>query len=262
MLAQVIALQLDIVWENKAANHDKVRALLERARPEPSALVVLPEMFATGFSMKVTRIDEGEERPSERFLAALAQEFGVYVTGGLVNRAPDRRGLNQSLTFDPEGREVARYDKMHPFSFAKEDQHYAAGSTPLTFPWQGFSVCPVICYDLRFPELFRAGTRLGAEIFTVIANWPARREQHWLTLLQARAIENQAYVVGVNRAGNDPWLHYSGRSLIVDPKGEIIADAGAAEGAISALLDRAALSAWRAEFPALHDMRADLLPPL
>lgn len=257
---KLIACQTDIHWEDKSANQDRVRRLLAGASPDPGALVVLPEMFATGFSMKVARVTEGEERPTERFLADLAREFGVYLAGGLVNRNPDGRGLNQCLVVDPEGREIARYSKMHPFSFAKEDRHYAPGPGPVTFGWQGACVAPTICYDLRFPELYRAGVLAGAQVFTVIANWPARRERHWTSLLVARAIENQAWVVGVNRCGNDPWLNYSGRSLIVNPRGEVVADAGNDECVVKADVDVADLESYRAEFPALQDMRDDLMP--
>jgi predicted amidohydrolase len=120
---------------------------------------------------------------------------------------------------------------------------------------EGWNVQPTICYDLRFPELYRATGVRGAELICVIANWPAARESHWLTLLKARAIENQAYVAGVNRCGRDPNVEYSGRSQIIDPRGEVVADAGSAETIIAAELDREALRAYRAKFPALNDAR-------
>jgi predicted amidohydrolase len=121
-------------------------------------------------------------------------------------------------------------------------------------------VCPFICYDLRFPELFRQGARHGAELFVVIANWPSMREDHWVTLLRARAIENQAYVAAANRCGKDPWLPYPGRSLIVDPHGAVLIDAGPAETAISADIDPANVRSWRNEFPILRDMREVFVP--
>ncbi len=259
---RVIAVQYPMVWEDKRATIDHLRIVLDVYRPEPGSLVVLPEMYSTGFSMKVAKIAEGEAREAERFLAEVAQSLHVTVTGGVVNRASDGRGLNQCVTVGPDGNEIARYTKMHPFSFAKEDKHYASGTAPVVYEWAGATVAPTICYDLRFPELYRAGVRCGAQLFTVIACWPARREAHWVNLLIARAIENQAYVVGVNRVGDDPWLSYGGRSLIVDPRGEILADAAASEGLISAEIDLDALRAYRAEFPALADMRGELLGTL
>ncbi|HKG80277.1 MAG TPA: nitrilase-related carbon-nitrogen hydrolase, partial [Pyrinomonadaceae bacterium] len=117
-----------------------------------------------------------------------------------------------------------------------------------------FTVSPFICYDLRFPEIFRAAVFQGAQLFVVIANWPASRVRHWITLLKARAIENQAYVMGVNRCGNDPKLSYSGHSMIIDPRGEVLADASEVEGVISAEIDAEALAQYRREFPFLNDI--------
>jgi predicted amidohydrolase len=136
-----------------------------------------------------------------------------------------------------------------------ESANYQAGREVAVFPWQGFTVAPFICYDLRFPEHFRAATRRGAQLITVIANWPVKRIGHWVTLLQARAIENQAYVAGVNRCGADPTLTYNGRSLIVSPKGDILADAGHGESVISAEVNLQELLDYRRELPFLADMR-------
>jgi len=247
--------QTDITWENKPANHARVEKLLHAARPEPGSLVLLPEMFSTGFSMNVSGIREGSAGDTETFLARLAQQFGAYVIGGLVTAAADGQGYNQAAVFGPEGRELTRYAKMQPFSLGAETRHYHSGKEPVFFMWQNLTVSPFICYDLRFPELFRGSVRKGAQLFTVIANWPVTRIQHWITLLQARAIENQAYVAGVNRCGNDPKYTYNGRSIIVDPHGNILADAGDGERVISAEIDPKVVVKWREDFPALRDMR-------
>ncbi|HUR47396.1 MAG TPA: carbon-nitrogen family hydrolase [Candidatus Saccharimonadales bacterium] len=252
---KIFCCQHDIVWENKAANHAKVRMLLKAANIPQGALVLLPELFSTGFSMNVPGICEGPARETEEFLIELAQELNATVMGGAVVTGADGRGRNQALVFSPEGRELARYSKMQPFSLGGELQHYTPGEEIVTFAWGGFTVAPFICYDLRFPELFRAAARKGAHLITVIANWPVTRIQHWITLLQARAIENQAYVAGVNRCGTDPRYVYNGRSIIVNPHGDIIADAGNGESVIGADLDLAAVVKWRADFPALQDMR-------
>jgi predicted amidohydrolase len=121
------------------------------------------------------------------------------------------------------------------------------------FEWAGLKISPLICYDLRFPELARAAVKLGAEVLVYIAAWPVKRYHHWITLLQARAIENQACVIGVNRTGQDPQFSYNGRSLVVDPHGIIIADAGEREQALRAELDTQVIRDWRAQFPALRD---------
>jgi predicted amidohydrolase len=247
--------QFDIAWEEKPANFDRVRRLLEDAAPAPGSLAILPEMFATGFSMNVAGIAEDERGETAAFLSGLAKDLGVFLIGGVVTRGAGGKGRNEALAFDPEGREVARYCKLHPFSYGGETAHYESGERPVRFEAGGFRVTPFICYDLRFPEIFRSEARRGTQLFAVIADWPEARESHWATLLQARAIENQAYVMGVNRCGDDPKLSYSGRSLIVDPRGEILADAGRGEAVISAELDPDALSEYRRVFPALKDMR-------
>ena len=248
--------QTDIVWENKPANFAKVRSLLAAAAPAPDSLVLLPEMFATGFSMNVTGIREGNPPETAAFLAQTAKELGVFLLGGVVTTTPDGRGRNQSVVFTPQGKENARYTKMQPFNLGGEGQHYTAGTEIITFDWQGFTVAPFVCYDLRFPELFRQAARHGAQLYAVIANWPVTRIQHWITLLQARAIENQAYVAGVNRCGSDPRYTYTGASLIINPRGEIIADAGTHEGVIHAEVELAKLLDYRAEVPFLKDMRS------
>lgn len=251
----VVCCQLNIAWEDKAANFAAVRRILDGAEVPPGSLVVLPEMFGTGFSMNVASIAEGRPSETEAFLSLLARERGAYVLGGLVAAAPGGKGANEAVAFSPEGDLVARYRKIHPFSYAEEDRHYAPGGEVVTFDWRGAQVSPFICYDLRFPEVFRAATRRGAQVLVVIANWPSTRVEHWVTLLRARAIENQAFVVGVNRCGADPKLSYPGRSMVIGPEGQVLADAGAAEGAACAELELGALEAWRREFPVLRDIR-------
>jgi predicted amidohydrolase len=252
---KLVGVQLDIVWEDKVATFDRVRRLLDAAPPEAGSLVVLPEMFSTGFSMNVGAVQEGAERPAERFLESLARQYNVCVLGGVVNVGRDGRGVNQALAFAPDGRQLVRYDKIHPFTMGEESRHYAGGNALQFFEWGGLRVCPQVCYDLRFPETFRHAVTHGAELFAVIANWPSYREQHWTTLLAARAIENLAYVIGVNRAGTDPKHPYPGRSQIIDPKGKVLADAGVDEGLVTAGVDQAAVRSWRSEFPALADMK-------
>lgn len=251
----VTACQLDIVWENKPANHAKVRQLLERAAPPPGALVVLPEMFASGFSMRPAAISDSRTRETQGFLADTAQTLGIYLVGGVVTDGNARLGRNECVGYDPQGRELVRYCKLHPFTLGGESKHYEAGEKISLFEWGGFKVAPFICYDLRFPEIFRAAVRQGANLFLVIASWPVVRIDHWNALLKARAIENQAYVAGVNRCGQDPQLSYSGQSQIVSFTGESIATAGEEEGSCQAELSRADLSDYRQRLPFLADMR-------
>jgi predicted amidohydrolase len=251
---KIYGVQLDIVWENKPANYERVKALLQAAAPEPGSMVLLPEMFATGFSMNVKAIREKAGGKTEKFVSRLARDFQVYVTAGVVQATSDR-GYNQSVTFSPAGAEIARYSKLQTFTLGGESANYEAGRAVATWKWNGLSVSPFVCYDLRFPEHFRTAARAGAEVMTVIANWPVARIQHWVTLLQARAIENQCFVAGVNRCGTDPKLTYNGRSLLVNPKGEILADAGNGECVIHAELDVKLLRSYRKDFPFLKDMK-------
>lgn len=252
--------QMNIEWEDPNENLTSVMGLLRTADDDEltGSLIVLPEMFTSGFSMSVAAAAQDDRRQIEKFLSNLAERYHWTMVGGVTNRAKSGKGLNESVVFGPDGKLLARYTKMHPFTPAGEKDNYEAGSEIVLFDWNGLKVCPLICYDLRFPELFRIATRRGAEMFVVIANWPDARIAHWTALLTARAIENQAYVVGVNRVGDDPNLHYTGQSAIIDPQGKTIINAGDREVVVSASIDAESLRDYRTRFPILSDMRADL----
>jgi len=250
---QVHAVQLDIIWEDKAANRRRVRELVEKSAPTPDSLIILPEMFSTGFSLDVQMTRQSPDRDEESYLKALAMDFRSFVTAGVVTPGEGALSHNEAVAFSPGGELLARYAKIHPFSLGGEAEAHAPGKGIVTFPCGRFQVAPFVCYDLRFPEIFRAAAKKGASLFVVMALWPVKRQQHWLTLLQARAIENQAYVIGVNRVGAEPKYQYAGRSVVVDPHGVIIADAGEREHVLSASLDPEVVSSWRRDFPALRD---------
>lgn len=249
--------QFSPVWEDRAANHARVQEMLAKAAPAPGGLIILPETFSTGFSLNTAITAEPEKGPTEQFLAEIARQHQCAVLGGLVTQTADGRGMNQSLTVAPDGQILARYTKNRPFSLIGEDRAHAAGRSVGIFEWQGLKIAPLICYDLRFPELARAAVREGAEVLLYIAAWPIKRVQHWITLLQARAIENLAFVIGVNRCGTDPDFTYPGRSLVVDPHGIILADAADREQVLSVPIDIEVARAWRREFPALRDAALD-----
>jgi predicted amidohydrolase len=251
--------QLDIAWEDKPANFARVEALLRAAAPTPGSLIVLPEMFATGFSMNVAAIAEEPGGRTGRFLSDLARATGCVVLAGVVTKGASGRGRNEAVACAPDGAELGRFCKLHPFTLGGEADHYERGAGPVLFPWGGFNVAPFVCYDLRFPEVFRIAATRGANLFVVIASWPVTRVNHWIKLLQARAIENLAWVIGVNRAGVDPRYTYPGRSLVVNPQGEIVADAGNREGVIQTELDPAFLENFRRDFPALADLRSEFV---
>ena len=254
---RVACCQFDIAWEDKPANYRRVGEMVRGARLAPGALLVLPEMFATGFTMNVAATAEPPDGPTAAFLSGLAKEHGIYVLGGaVIADAATGRPRNEALAFDPAGRLAARYAKVYPFSVSREHEHHAAGERCAMFDWAGLRVSPAVCYDLRFPELFRTAAGDGAALLPVIANWPATREAHWVTLLRARAIENQAYVAGCNRVGRDGnALEYAGGSQIIDFRGEVLADAGGNETVITADAEPAALRDYRRSLPFLADMR-------
>ena len=260
---RVYACQTDIVWEDKTANHARVLALFERADFASGSLVVLPEMFATGFNtMSPSVTSDSAEQVTQTFLSRTARAFGVYLMAGVVVDGKAGKGRNESHTYNPKGELVARYCKLHPFTYGGEAANYDAGEDLITFNWQDFTVSPFICFDLRFPEAFRGATRRGANLIVVIASWPGTRISHWTALLKARAIENQAYVIGVNRCGSDPKFSYPGSTQIIDPSGEIVADAGEQENIISAEISLSYLTEYRATLPFLADIRPDFLPPV
>ena len=148
---EVVGVQLDIAWEEKEANFAAVRRLLDADPPRPGALLVLPEMFASGFSMEPDKIAEDRKGPTSEFLARLSSSFRCTTVAGIVTAGPNGLGRNQAIVFDDRGEEIALYTKMHPFSPGGEDRHYERGKMPVHFSWNGVSVSPFICYDLRFP---------------------------------------------------------------------------------------------------------------
>lgn len=251
----VVLCQSNIVWEDPQANFIRVRQMLGGGEISAKSLVILPEMFSTGFSMNVDKLAEGEPAQTSAFLEELAKKYQSAVMGGLVTRAEGEvKGWNELWALGPVGENLVRYQKNRSFRYNKEHECYQCGSEVVTFEWAGFKICPLICYDLRFPELFRRGVAQGAQVFVVVASWPSPRLDHWSTLLRARAIENQAYVIGVNRCGEDPNSLYPGASVVIDPHGKVIVDAGKDEGTVSAELSLAVVEGWRKEFPALVDL--------
>lgn len=244
--------QLDPLWEDKASNFESLTSLLSQESIEAGSLIVLPEMFATGFSMDFPKVAEPpEQSPTLDYLAAIAREHRSAILAGLVMDRDGQR-TNEAVLIDPAGKLVADYAKIHPFTPSGENLAGTAGCCVKTIALGDWTLAPFVCYDLRFPEIFRLATP-AAELLIVLANWPSPRVEHWVTLLKARAIENQAYVIGVNRVGSDPQLDFPGRSLILDPQGKILAEAGDQVEVISASLDLAALRQWRKDFPAGHD---------
>jgi predicted amidohydrolase len=251
---RVAAIQHDIVFEDAEATRSHVTPLIARASASGARLVVLTEMFATGFSMHPERIAEDEGGPTEQYLLAQSREHEAWLIASVAQRGADGRYRNNAVVAGPDG-SVQRYSKIHPFSYAHEHEHYAAGTKHLTVDIDGLRVTVFVCYDLRFADEFweRAA---DTDLYVVPANWPAPRREHWRTLLRARAIENQAYVVGVNRVGTVKQLVHLGDSAILDPLGHTLAEASITETVLVADVSAATVAAIRAEFPFLPDRRA------
>jgi len=257
---QIVAVQIDMIWQDKPANHEKVRALLAQQVIEKNALIILPEMFDTGFSMQLDATAQSAARESEVFLCEIAKQYQAAVLAGVVGPVSAGKGSNEAVAFTPHGAELVRYQKMQPFTLVSEEVKYGAGDKHCLFTWNGWKIAPFICYDLRFPEIFRPAALAGAQLFVVMACWPKVRSEHWVRLLQARAIENQAFTVGVNRCGSDPTVSYDGRSAVFDPLGVSLFQADAKEQVFVMNINAETVSQWRNQFPALQDIRPEFRP--
>ena len=252
---RVAAIQHDVAWEDPPANHARLTPLIAEAADAGARLVVLTEMYATGFSLAANQIAEAADGPSVAYLADRAAEHGLWVAGSVpVRDQPDALPVNRMVVAGPDGQNH-HYDKLHPFTYAREHEQYRAGDRPVTVDIEGVRTSLFVCYDLRFSEEFW-DLAAHTDLYLVVANWPESRRYHWSTLLRARAIENQAYVVGVNRVGEAEGLTYAGDTVILDPLGEPVAEATeGAEEVVVADVDPARVAEVRAAFPFLPDRR-------
>ncbi len=265
--------QMDIIWEDKQENRQKCEAFISGAKEQNVDLLLFPEMTLTGFSMNVEKI--GESSPGKEtidWFKDKAVEFGMYLAFGYVEISEEEsnsvnskeiqkkiRGKNNLCIVSPQGTEILKYTKIHPFSFGGEDEFYIAGSNIVSTIIKDFCITPFICYDLRFPEVFQIASD-KAELIIIIANWPKTRREHWVALLKARAIENQCYIAGVNRVGFGNGTEYVGDSMIIAPDGNILskAELGDDEQVVIADLEKKVVSDLRSIFPLKTDRRKDL----
>ncbi|MCX2982979.1 amidohydrolase [Halieaceae bacterium IMCC14734] len=245
----VSLLQCPLHWEAPAANRAYVEEMISQLSADTD-LLILPEMFTTGFSMRSKENAETSAGATLPWLQQLAERYDLAITGSLAV-ASDDQVYNRLLFVTPDGR-VQHYDKKHLFRMSGEHLHYAAGDSRLVVQWRDWRICPMICYDLRFPVWSR--NTGDYDLLLYVANWPAKRQYHWRQLLIARAIENQAYCIGVNRIGTDGnAIAYSGDSLILAADGEMLVDCADAEGLFSSRLSASALQRYRSKFPCHED---------
>lgn len=244
---KIALLQYNVVWHNALANQEKVSLLLNQC--SDADLVVLPEMFASGFTMKPADVAESMQGSSVSFLKEEAQKRKQLIGGSLVIKENDNY-FNRFVWTFPSG-EVQYYDKKHRFTMAQEHEHYSAGDRQLVFSYKGISIKPLVCYDLRFPVWCR--TQKPIELMVFCASWPAARISAWDALLKARAIENQCYVAAVNRVGEDALgIDYNGHSQVIDPYGNVLAFSEKEE-VLFADLDLEELNRFREKFPVAND---------
>jgi len=253
---KVTLIQSQLHWENIAENlrmfDEKINSI-----PERTEVIVLPEMFSTGFSMQSARLAETMDGSAVQWVKKKAAEKNVIITGSLIIKDGDRY-VNRLIWMQPNG-VYGTYDKRHLFGYAGEHEHYLPGDKRLIAQVKGWKINLSVCYDLRFPVWARNAivAETGAPAYDVlinVANWPERRNTPWKTLLQARAIENQAYVIGLNRVGNDGNnIYHSGDSSIIDPMGEIIYQKAHDEDIFTYTLERARLEEVRKNLPFLKD---------
>jgi predicted amidohydrolase len=254
--------QTALVWEDKAANLQLLETQLASLRGK-TQVVVLPELFSTGFSMQTQVLAEPMNGPTLQWMRTMAQQYQLIITGSVMIQ---EEGLfyNRLIWMLPTG-ELGHYDKRHLFAFAGEDRYYSRGNKRFIASANGFKINLQICYDLRFPVWSRQHATDGQpeyDLLIYVANWPERRRLAWMSLLQARAIENQCYVIGVNRVGEDGHqIYHSGDSMVIDPLGEVLFTKKDEACVHTLTISKEQLQAYRRQFPFLRDGDAfELLP--
>ena len=260
----ITIIQSDLKWEDKVFNLQQLEEKI-KAIPQRTQLVVLPEMFNTGFSMNAADLAEGMDGETLQWMRSVSKEQKIILTGSLII-AEEKQFFNRMVWMMPNG-QMGYYDKRHLFAFAGEDKHYTPGSKRLIASVNGWKINLQVCYDLRFPvwsrqQKINAATETAAEydLLLYVANWPARRSHAWKTLLCARAIENQCFVVGVNRVGNDAHGNYhSGDSMVLNPLGDVLYHCADREDVHTITLDMEDLNNTREALPFLRDADSFML---
>ncbi|MBK8609488.1 MAG: amidohydrolase [Chitinophagaceae bacterium] len=256
----ITTIQSNLIWEEKSANLRLLEKKIVEIE-EKTEIVILPEMFSTGFSMNPELLAETMEGETIEWMKRVSRENGVVLTGSLIIKEEDKY-YNRLVWMLPNG-QFGHYDKRHLFAFGEEDKHYSPGNKRLIASVKGWKINLQVCYDLRFPVWARqappaagsaAGTGVEYDILIYVANWPERRSHAWKTLLCARAIENQCYVIGVNRVGSDANnIYYSGNSLVIDPLGQVLYHMADEEDVNTITLQKEVLEDVRTKFPFWKD---------
>ena len=244
-------IQTDIIWEDRQKNLQNYESLLDNHK-ERSDLIVLPEMFTTGFTMNTADLAEEMNGNAVKWMRTYSAKLNTAMIGSVIIKE-NGHFYNRLIVVKPDSEEIEYYDKRHLFRMGNEHRNYSEGSRKLIFDIKGWKICPLICYDLRFPVWSR---NIGDyDVLIYVANWPESRREGWNTLLSARAIENQCYVAGVNRIGNDGnMISYSGDSMVIDAKGQIISETKPYSlSAETVKLSMTDLTDFRQKFPVFLD---------
>jgi predicted amidohydrolase len=249
--------QLDIVWNDKTSNLIKCDSFAAQATANKSDVIIFPEMSLTGFSLDNARQAEAADGESIKAMQGIAEQHDIIIVFGLATKQHGKK-YNTLVVLNRRGKIIHTYNKIHPFSHSKEHRIFSSGASLKPFKLEGQPCCGVICYDLRFPELFTSQAK-KIVLYIVIANWPESRREHWNALLKARALDTLSFVAGVNRTGTGGKLHYAGDSQIVDPWGNVCASfPDNNEGLLTYDIDFRMVREVRSGFSLLADRRNEL----
>jgi omega-amidase len=252
---RIALFQIDIAWENKDANFKNVESFIEKIKDEKVDLIILPELFSTGYTMNSMALAEDISGETPSFLSIIAKKYNINILGSFIEKTKEKP-KNSAILFNKKGELTFHYSKIHLPSFLNENKHYSSGIEISTFELGGHKFGTIICYDLRFPELFRKLVEKEVVGIIVIANWPSERIEHWDVLIKARAVDNQLFVIGVNRVGLSPTSSYPGHSVIVDPFAKVVASyTENEEGIIIGDIDFSLVDIIRKEYPILKDRK-------
>ncbi|MTH54290.1 carbon-nitrogen family hydrolase [Bacillus mangrovi] len=255
---KISCIQFDLAFGNPEENKRRAAEGISQAAKEKPDIVILPELWNTGYDLaRLDDIADPEAKDSRLFLSNLAKQHNLNLVAGSVAKKTGSSVTNTMLIFNREGKEIHEYSKLHLFKLMDEHHYLTGGSESGLFELEGTVCAGFICYDIRFPEWMRDHAANGAEILFVAAEWPLPRLGHWRSLLIARAIENQAFVVACNRSGSDPKNEFAGHSLIIDPWGNILAEAGKEEEILTAEIDLNEIAAIRRQIPVFQDRRPE-----
>ncbi|HZG71174.1 MAG TPA: carbon-nitrogen family hydrolase [Chondromyces sp.] len=258
MQKKIACIQMDISFGQPQENYEKAKKWIEKAAKENCDIAVLPELWTTGYDL--TRLDDIADRQAEKtiaFLSDLAKEHHIDLVAGSVANQQNDGVENTLLIINRSGELVKQYSKLHLFRLMDEHKHLQAGKQDGLFELHGEKMGGVICYDIRFPEWIRKHVLSGAKAMFVVAEWPLARVDHWKTLLTARAIENQCYVIACNRSGSDPNNEFAGHSMMIGPWGEIIAEASKEEQLLIGEIDLSQVEEVRKRIPVFEDRLSD-----